>query len=161
MGGDSSEWVINGEFDGPAFILARVGYDVWLGNNRGNIYSLNHTTINLETNKSEFFNFDFEDIGLKDLPAEIDFALKHTGVKKLTLFGHSMGATSSLIGMSYLPFYFASKVNLAIFLGPASRLTNIKDKGFRDFAKHYLNTFEFFYVDVLGNYQAFTPNWID
>jgi hypothetical protein len=29
----------------PAFVFAKSGYDVWLGNNRGNKYSRNHQTI--------------------------------------------------------------------------------------------------------------------
>lgn len=39
----------------PAFVLADLGYDVWLGNNRGNAYSKRHVSLN--TQKKEFWDF--------------------------------------------------------------------------------------------------------
>lgn len=39
------------------FVLADVGYDVWLGNSRGNLYSTNHTKLNPK--KGKFFNLIF------------------------------------------------------------------------------------------------------
>lgn len=43
---DSADaWVANTKETAPAFVFARLGYDVWLGNNRGNEFSRKNTKI--------------------------------------------------------------------------------------------------------------------
>lgn len=50
---DSSDtWVINDESKAPAFMLANLDYDVWLGNSRGNKHSRNHTHMNPDKDKT-------------------------------------------------------------------------------------------------------------
>jgi pimeloyl-ACP methyl ester carboxylesterase len=72
-----------------AFYLAENGFDVWLGNVRGNFFGLEHEK--LETNSSEFWSFSFNEIGFYDLPAIIDKMLSVTGSEKLFYVGHSQG----------------------------------------------------------------------
>lgn len=52
------QWIINSEELAPAFIASRAGFDVWLGNNRGTDFSLNHTS--LSPKSKEFWDFDWE-----------------------------------------------------------------------------------------------------
>ena len=54
---DSSDtWIINDEDAAPGLIMANRGYDVWLGNSRGNRYSTNHTSLNPK-NDAVFWDF--------------------------------------------------------------------------------------------------------
>ena len=66
LGGASTSWMTNsngGNLNDTddrnlAFALAKRGYDVWMGNIRGNTYSRNHTTFSADD--SEFWKFNFD-----------------------------------------------------------------------------------------------------
>ena len=123
---DCSEgWVMNDAQVAPPFVLARLGYDVWLGNNRGNIFSEKH--VSMTPNQKEFWQFDFEDMGTKDVPAMTSFIKKMTGVNKMTYIGHSEGTTQFFIGASMKPDFFDQTFNLFVALAPVVRLDNVKN----------------------------------
>lgn len=60
------------------FLLADAGYDLWLGNARGNTYSKRH--ISLRHDDSRFWDFSFHEMAIYDLPSEIDYIYKIKGL---------------------------------------------------------------------------------
>lgn len=81
-----------------AFVLADAGYDVWLANNRGNYFSRNSTRLNPD--KDAFWQFDFEDMGVYDIPANMGYITKYTGVKKIPYVAHSQGTAIMFVALS-------------------------------------------------------------
>nr|XP_022910199.1 lipase 1-like [Onthophagus taurus] len=118
----AADFVVMGSNKSIAFILAENGYDVWLGNARGNLYSRNHT--DLSAKNKEFWKFSWHEIGLFDLPAMINYILDKTGYAKLHYMGHSQGCTTLLVLLSSKPKY-NEKINLGVMLAPCSFMTNI------------------------------------
>ncbi|XP_035711822.1 gastric triacylglycerol lipase-like [Folsomia candida] len=99
----SFEWMMNKPDKLLALKLADSGWDVWLGNARGNAYSREHLT--LSPSQKEFWEFSFHEMGDKDIPAVIDYILNTTGHKKLKYVGFSMGTTMFWTMMSLHPEY--------------------------------------------------------
>lgn len=71
-----------------AYILADAGYDVWLGNSRGNRYSRKHKVLNPDKDAA-YWAFSWHQMGVYDLPAEIDYVLAQTKQENLFYAGHS------------------------------------------------------------------------
>lgn len=103
LGGSSDNFILNGPGEALAYALSDAGYDVWLGNNRGNVYSRNHTTLSPEHYR--FWNFSFHEMAVNDIPAMIDYILLTTEQSSLHYIGHSQGATTLLILLSEKPEY--------------------------------------------------------
>lgn len=85
------------------FELAKQGYDVWLGNTRGNTYSRNHTKINPE--KRKFWDYSYDQMIQYDVPDTIDYILKATGKKTLAYVGHSQGTMIMFGTLTSFPKY--------------------------------------------------------
>jgi len=65
--GESETFVQNTATTAPAFLMVDEGYDVWLGNNRGNKHSQDHTK--LSEYSSAFWDFSWAEMGQYDVPA--------------------------------------------------------------------------------------------
>ena len=72
----SSIWIINEQKHSIAFRLSFDGYDVWMVNNRGNIWS-RYNDKHEETSK-EYWDFDEEQYGTIDNVEEINYILRVT-----------------------------------------------------------------------------------
>ncbi|XP_069668914.1 lipase 3-like [Periplaneta americana] len=119
----SVDWIIMGPGKSLAYLLADAGYDVWLGNARGNVYSSSHVT--LSPSSSKFWAFSWHEMGVYDLPAVLDYILESTEEKDLYYVGHSMGSTMFYVLMSTKPEY-NDKIRHMVALAPVAYLRNTK-----------------------------------
>ncbi|KAJ8672696.1 hypothetical protein QAD02_003956, partial [Eretmocerus hayati] len=98
----SDSWVLIGPGRDLAFLLVDAGYDVWMGNTRGNTYSRGHVSQNLD---ESYWQFSYHELAVYDLSAFIDRTLNETGAQTLKYFGYSMGTTLSYALLSMRPKY--------------------------------------------------------
>ena len=64
----ADDWISNEASVAPAFEMARAGYDVWLGNNRGNFNSPDNINFSQKSIPKEYFDYSFQKLGEYDLP---------------------------------------------------------------------------------------------
>ncbi|KAJ8968395.1 hypothetical protein NQ314_002317 [Rhamnusium bicolor] len=143
--GSSENWILLGPDKSLAFLLADEGYDVWMGNARGNKHSRKH--INFDPDKdSQYWMFSWHEIGVYDLPAIIDYILKKTGNRKLMYVGHSQGTTTFFVMASEKPQYnryikvMAALAPVAFMskgLGPLMQLVSLSLSGISVSSKLY------------------------
>ena len=120
----ADDWVDNTQNLAPAFYLADLGYDVWIGNSRGNKYSTGHT--NPRITAAEYWNFSFQQMGKYDVPANIRYVLGITGKSKLTYVGFSQGTSQMFAALTdpATTAYVNSVVDKFIALGPVVYFAN-------------------------------------
>lgn len=131
--GESANWIINSAAgfvnestdevgNNLGFELAKRGYDVWLGNVRGNVNALKHKS--LTTSDSRFWEFSFDEHSSIDLPAQVEFILNETGYSKVDYVGHSQGTMIMFALLSSNPEY-SGMVDRFIALGPVAFMGHI------------------------------------
>jgi len=113
----SSDWLYQNKDQPLAYRLADLGYDVWLGNARGNYYSKEH--VSLDVKSKEFWSFSWNEMGMYDLPANFDYVKEVTGKPDLYYIGHSMGTTMFFVCMATRPEY-NSRIRLMNALAPVT-----------------------------------------
>ena len=98
--------------------MAKEGYDVWVGNNRGTKYSAKNSHL------PEYWEYNVDHLIQYDIPCMIDSVLKQTGHKKLIYIGHSQGTTQLLSALDVHP-EIKNKLICFIGLGPIISLANL------------------------------------
>lgn len=112
----SAEIFLRGK-DSLGFRLAAQGFDVWVVNFRGNVYSRRHKTLDPDELIGEFWNFSFWEMGSFDLPAIMKMIINKSGKKKIQILGHSLGLTACYIMLDKFPD-IAPKISLISGMAP-------------------------------------------
>ncbi|RMZ83575.1 hypothetical protein DV738_g1126, partial [Chaetothyriales sp. CBS 135597] len=98
------------------FALVSQGYDVWLGNNRGNKYSKKST--HFSPTSAKFWDFSIDEFAFHDIPDTIAYILNATGQPSLSYIGFSQGTAQAFATLSIHPG-LNQKINVFIALAPA------------------------------------------
>ncbi|XP_076856340.1 gastric triacylglycerol lipase isoform X2 [Brachyhypopomus gauderio] len=115
-----SNWVTNLPNNSLGFFLADAGFDVWLGNSRGNTWSRKHVRLNPD--QKQYWEFSHDEMAKKDLPAVINFITKTTGQEQIFYVGHSQGTTIAFMAFSTMP-ELAKKIKMFFALAPVATVT--------------------------------------
>ncbi|KAF2464271.1 alpha/beta-hydrolase [Lindgomyces ingoldianus] len=98
------------------FELVERGYDVWLGNNRGNKYS--KKCVHTAPTSTAFWNFSMDQFAFHDIPDSIAYILSTTHQPSLSYIGFSQGTAQAFATLSIHPT-LNDKVDVFIALAPA------------------------------------------
>ncbi|EFC44234.1 predicted protein [Naegleria gruberi] len=150
----SATWVNNLPYQSLGYILADAGFDVWLGNARGNEYS--NRNIYHSKHDKQFWNFSWDEISILneemaiyDLTAMVDYALKVSGQPKLAYVGHSQGTTMGFECFSSnadsntkypaCPKDFTNKISIFIAIAPVTYLEHVNSPMMEALAKLHVD----------------------
>ncbi|XP_049869399.1 lipase 3-like [Pectinophora gossypiella] len=151
----ADDWVTAGSESGIAYVLASAGYDVWLGNARGNKYSRHHRSLSPDNDAEHFWDFSWDEIGRYDLAAMIDYILRHTGQPTLKYVGHSQGTTSFFVLCSERPEY-NEKISLMAALSPVAWMSHVESAMLRLFSS--ANPLLYRIAKLFGVYEFIPSN---
>jgi len=138
----SHTWVINMPYESFGFILADAGFDVWMGNNRGNTYS--RSNIYYSPSQNEFWDFSWDEMANIDLPTMVDYVLGQTNQEQLFYVGHSEGTIQAFSGFENSTV--AEKIKLFVALAPIAYVGHISSAVIQTMAALHIDTI----LEVLG-----------
>ncbi|XP_077538863.1 gastric triacylglycerol lipase-like isoform X2 [Haemaphysalis longicornis] len=117
----SDDFVSNFPDQSLGFLLADAGYDVWLGNLRGNVY-----THHLKYSRSEraFWQFSADELAEFDTAAMLDTVLSVTDQTALYYIGFSQGTQALFMLLSEKPQY-NKKIILFMAMGPIAYIGHL------------------------------------
>ncbi|CCE73271.1 Piso0_000302 [Millerozyma farinosa CBS 7064] len=136
------------------YLLVERGYEVWLGNNRGNKYSRKH--LKLSVSDPEFWDFSLDEFAMYDIPDTIEYISSfHQHKEQITYIGFSQGCSQLFASLSLRPD-LNSKLNLFIGLSPAIVPGNLDHPLLKSVVKSSAEDNDFLFF-LLGN-KAILPS---
>jgi len=119
----AADWMINLPNQSAPFLFADAGYDVWIGNFRGNTYAQRH--ISLTPKDHAFWAFSWSEMAKYDLPAMLKKALEVSKAEKIYYVAHSMGTMAGFAQFSQ-DQALAQKIKQFYAIGPIMNMKNVK-----------------------------------
>lgn len=121
----ATTWVMNLPDQSLGYILADMGYDVWLGNMRGNYFSRAHTKYDPD-HDDEFWDFSWDDMARDDLPSMINYILNVTKYTQIAYVGHSQGTMIAFAEFGHLDSVLQNNISFWAALAPVVHIGHIK-----------------------------------
>ncbi|EPZ32360.1 hypothetical protein O9G_002200 [Rozella allomycis CSF55] len=123
---NSEVWVCHpGENQSLTFELASRGYDVWLGNSRGNKYSCKH--VKMKPCNEDFWDYALDELAIMDVPAIVDYILDIVPYNSLSYVGFSQGTAQCFASLSINP-HLNKKINCFVALAAVTRPSGLENK---------------------------------
>lgn len=107
------------------FQLVEKGYDVWLGNNRGNKYA--KKSVHWSPASHEFWDFSIDQFAFHDIPDSIQYILEVTGQKSLSYVGFSQGTAQAFATLAIHPL-LNQKIDVFVALAPAMAPSGLRNR---------------------------------
>lgn len=119
----AADWVINLPTQSAGFIFADAGFDVWIGNFRGTMYSKRHTSLSPKDHK--FWQFSWDEMAMYDLPALLNKTMEVSGAERVYYVAHSMGTMAGFAKFSTDPA-LAKKIRQFYAIGPVLQMKHVE-----------------------------------
>jgi pimeloyl-ACP methyl ester carboxylesterase len=124
---DSSySWLLLNATDCLPIQLALNGFDVWITNSRGNLFSSNHLDPEYDSDLiySKFWDFTFHEMAVYDFPASILYIKNVTGFEKINYIGHSQGTIQYFIYYTLNAQFIESSIDKFVAVGTVVNVFN-------------------------------------
>jgi len=151
----SADWVVTGPEHSLAFLLADSGYDVWLGNYRGNRYGLGH--LPPQPDPTEFWDFSWDEMAEHDLPAMLGHMMQVTQQDRFHYIGHSMGTLGYFTACNYHP-WIANATKLMVGYGAHTRVPHMSSPLFL-WLSYWMEDLQWL-MKTLGIHEFLPSSWL-
>lgn len=131
------------------YLLADAGYDVWIGNERGNVFAAENAQMDI--NSEEFWDaVDVDNMAKLDVPAIFDYVLKASGAAKMHWVGHSQGGGMMVLALANRP-ELQQQLGKAVLLAPGVHMQALNVTLLKGMAEKHLDEFWYkFGFDIPG-----------